>query len=121
MDDTAFTLLRSLLGDFDFEEMQAGHSVMGPLFFVCFVVLCVFIVLNMFIAILSEYYDLIKNETRQWREDASIFERQGMSVPTKNFAAMLTANWNYLFMNMPLLLEVDSSNLPAKFILVQEC
>eukprot|EP00937_MAST-01D_sp_MAST-1D-sp2_P002378 g2378.t1 len=53
---TLFTLLRSLLGDFDFEEMQAGHSVMGPLFFVAFVVLCVFVVLNMFIAIISDAY-----------------------------------------------------------------
>ena len=44
---TAFALLRSLLGDFDFAQLQESHAYMGPFFFICFVAIAVFIVLNM--------------------------------------------------------------------------
>jgi hypothetical protein len=51
-----YSLLRSLLGDFDFDELQEGHSYMGPILFCLFVVLAVFVVLNMLIAIISDAY-----------------------------------------------------------------
>ena len=47
---TPSTLLRSLRGASTFTEMQGGHCT---LFFVVFTVLCVFVVLDMFIAIIS--------------------------------------------------------------------
>jgi hypothetical protein len=53
---TMFSLLRSLLGDFDFDELQQAHGYMGPLLFIIFVVLAVFVVLNMLIAIISDAY-----------------------------------------------------------------
>ena len=53
---TVYTLIRSLLGDFEFEELQEAHGYMGPLLFVIFVVLAVFVVLNMLIAIISDAY-----------------------------------------------------------------
>jgi len=62
---TTFTLLRSLLGDFNFDDMQSGHSTMGPLFFVVFIVLCVFIVMNMFIAIISDAYSETKEAAKR--------------------------------------------------------
>ena len=49
---SAYTMLRSLLGDFDFEELNQNHSVLGPLMFVGFIALAVLIILNMLIAII---------------------------------------------------------------------
>jgi hypothetical protein len=54
LSEAIFTLMRSLLGDFHFQELQFADNVMGPLLFVLFVVLAVFVVLNMLIAIISE-------------------------------------------------------------------
>jgi hypothetical protein len=44
---TTFALLRSLLGDFDFAQLQESHAFMGPFFFISFVLIAVFVVLNM--------------------------------------------------------------------------
>ena len=63
---TAFALVRSLLGDFDFAQLQESHAYMGPFFFICFVAIAVFIVLNMFIAIISNAY----NESSRMFKDA---------------------------------------------------
>jgi len=61
---TVFTLTRSLLGDFDFQEMQDGHSSMGPALFILFVVLANFVVLNIIIAIIMSTYDHCKEEEK---------------------------------------------------------
>ena len=57
-----YTLIRSLLGDFDFEKLRKGHMWMGPILFILFVVLAVFVVLNMLIAIISDAYEEAKHE-----------------------------------------------------------
>jgi hypothetical protein len=62
LSSSMFSLMRSLLGDFDFEQLRAERSVMGPLFFVLFVVLAVFVVLNMLIAIITNAYEDAKQE-----------------------------------------------------------
>jgi hypothetical protein len=41
-----FSLIRSLLGDFDFSELQTADYKMGPALFIIFVCLAVFVVLN---------------------------------------------------------------------------
>jgi hypothetical protein len=51
-----FSLIRSLLGDFDYEELQDAHATMGPFLFILFTALAVFVVLNMLIAIISDAY-----------------------------------------------------------------
>jgi hypothetical protein len=63
--DTIFTLMRSLLGDFDFTSMQEEGPIIGPLLFVSFVGLAVFVVLNMLIAIISDAYEESKNQMSQ--------------------------------------------------------
>jgi len=60
--DSCFTLMRSLLGDFDFVKLQEANQYMGPLLFIVFVVLAVFVVLNMLIAIISDAYDVTRRE-----------------------------------------------------------
>jgi hypothetical protein len=66
---SVFTLLRSLLGDFDFEEMQYVHPIMGPLFFVLFVSLSIFVLLNILIAIISDSYAEAMDEFNSLSDD----------------------------------------------------
>jgi hypothetical protein len=61
-----FSLLRSLLGDFDFEELQEANRYMGTLLFILFEVLAVFVVLNMLIAIISEAYETCREEMKDY-------------------------------------------------------
>jgi len=61
-----FSLLRSLLGDFDFVQLQEAHGHMGPTLFILFVVLAVFVVLNILIAIISEAYDTCREEMKDY-------------------------------------------------------
>ncbi len=44
--DTAiFTLLRTILGDFNFHEIEAANRVLGPIFFLCYVFFVFFVLL----------------------------------------------------------------------------
>ncbi|KAJ1494368.1 Polycystin cation channel, partial [Baffinella frigidus] len=45
---TTFTLFRLMLGDWDFASMQKYNSVLGPVYFVLFTCLTMFMLLNMF-------------------------------------------------------------------------
>ena len=56
--------LRALLGEFEYEEMQKTDAVVGPLLFLTFMLLVLFVLVNMFIAILSEAYEKAKIEVR---------------------------------------------------------
>lgn len=53
---TGKTLMEALLGDFDFAELDEAHWLMGPLLFISFVMIAVFVTLNMIIAIISDAY-----------------------------------------------------------------
>jgi hypothetical protein len=57
---SAYSLIQSLLGDFDFEELQQTHSMMGPLFFIAFVAVAVLVIMNVAIAIIVESYGQAK-------------------------------------------------------------
>ena len=48
-----FSLLRMLLGDFDFEALRLAQPVLGPIMFTVFILVVVFVLLNVFIAIVS--------------------------------------------------------------------
>lgn len=64
--ESMFCLMRSLLGDFDFKELEDAHFVMGPVFFLIFVGLAVFVVLNMLIAIISDAYETCREEMKDY-------------------------------------------------------
>ncbi|XP_071479306.1 polycystin-2-like [Diadema antillarum] len=55
-----YTLLRIVLGDFNFHELEAAHRVMGPLFFLTYVFVVFFVLLNMFLAIINDTYSEVK-------------------------------------------------------------
>jgi len=57
-----FTLTRALLGDFAFEDLRVANPLLGPLMFFLFIGLSVFVLLNMFIAIISDAYNDTKEE-----------------------------------------------------------
>jgi len=61
--DSCFTLMRSLLGDFDFERLQHANLYLGPILFIIFVVLAVFVILNMLIAIISDAYVEVEEDS----------------------------------------------------------
>jgi len=54
--DSIFGLFKTLLGDFDFEAIKAVNAILGPLLFITFEVVCYFVFLNMFLAILNKTY-----------------------------------------------------------------
>jgi hypothetical protein len=92
-----YTLMRSLLGDFDFEKLRQGHMWMGPALFVLFVVLAVFVVLNMLIAIISDAYDKAKTEVAMM-DDVSIFSdiRDFLILQLLNTRCCRAVAWNLM-------------------------
>ena len=43
--DSVFSLLRVILGDFDWDGMVAAEPLLGPMYFVCYVLVVFFILL----------------------------------------------------------------------------
>jgi hypothetical protein len=62
MGSSMTTLLSAMLGDFDFGALREAHWLLGPVFFVSFMTISVFVMLNMFIAIISDAYCDTKTE-----------------------------------------------------------
>lgn len=75
-----FSLARSLLGDFDFLQLQELDSYMGPILFLVFVFLAIFVLMNMVIAIICDSYE----ETSE----------QMLHLPSHN---VLEDLWEYIF------------------------
>lgn len=59
---TIFALIRTILGDFDFTKLEQANIVFGPIYFLCFVFFVFFVLLNMFLAILSDSFGEVKAE-----------------------------------------------------------
>ena len=63
--NTIGTLLRYLVGDFDFVTLRRERRIFAPAFFTLFQVLCFFLLLNMVIAVLSDSFEAIQNS--KWK------------------------------------------------------
>eukprot|EP00002_Diphylleia_rotans_P018995 TRINITY_DN3670_c0_g1_i4.p1 TRINITY_DN3670_c0_g1~~TRINITY_DN3670_c0_g1_i4.p1 ORF type:complete len:1289 (+),score=199.91 TRINITY_DN3670_c0_g1_i4:63-3929(+) len=63
---------RMLAGDFDYDSMDFANPLMAPLFTITYVILIIMILVNMFIAILTEYFERAKSDShkREVRERA---------------------------------------------------
>ncbi|KAL4239712.1 TRP-like ion channel Pkd2 [Mactra antiquata] len=57
-----FTLFRIILGDFDFDQLEAANRVLGPIFFMLFVFFVFFVLINMFLAIINDTYSEVKGD-----------------------------------------------------------
>ena len=64
-----FTLLRTILGDFDFNSMEKANRILGPIFFLCYVFFVFFVLLNMFLAIINDTYSEVKAEIAAQRNE----------------------------------------------------
>ncbi|TRY56170.1 hypothetical protein DNTS_002527 [Danionella cerebrum] len=67
-----FTQFRIILGDFDFSEIEEADSVLGPIYFTTFVFFIFMILLNMFLAIISDTYSEVKADMAQQRSEMEI-------------------------------------------------
>ena len=59
------TLLRYLVGDFDYVMIREERRIMAPIFFALFQAMCFFVLLNMVIAVLSDSFTEVQEE--KWR------------------------------------------------------
>ncbi|KAJ9594676.1 hypothetical protein L9F63_014010 [Diploptera punctata] len=57
-----FTLLRTILGDFDYAAIEEANRVLGPIFFISYIFFVFFVLLNMFLAIINDTYSDVKSE-----------------------------------------------------------
>ncbi|KAM6123058.1 polycystin-2-like protein 2 [Phoenicopterus ruber ruber] len=55
-----FTQFRIVLGDFNFETIEAANRILGPVYFITFVFFVFFVLLNMFLAIINDTYSEVK-------------------------------------------------------------
>lgn len=72
--NAVFTLLRLILGDFDFEEMEAANRVLGPIYFLSYVFFVFFVLLNMFLAIINDTYAEVKTELSQQKNEFELVD-----------------------------------------------
>lgn len=54
--------MRIILADFDFVSLKTAYPVIGPIFFVTFVFFGLFVLLNMFLAIINQAYGKVKQD-----------------------------------------------------------
>ncbi|KAH7636330.1 polycystin-2-like protein 1 [Dermatophagoides farinae] len=65
-----FTLLRLILGDFDFQAIENANRVLGPIFFLSYIFFVFFVLMNMFLAIINDTYAEVKSELKDDEEFA---------------------------------------------------
>lgn len=70
--DAIFTLLRTILGDFNFHEIESANRILGPVFFICYVFFVFFVLLNMFLAIINDTYSEVKAEIAAQKNEFEI-------------------------------------------------
>ncbi|CAK4306457.1 unnamed protein product [Aphanomyces euteiches] len=68
LSDSLASCFQMLLGAFDYGSLSAANPVMSGVFFFSFMILVFLIVINMFVAILSEYYTLAQAAKRKHDE-----------------------------------------------------
>uniref|UniRef100_A0A1I8P7Z4 Polycystin cation channel PKD1/PKD2 domain-containing protein n=1 Tax=Stomoxys calcitrans TaxID=35570 RepID=A0A1I8P7Z4_STOCA len=56
------TLMRMFLGDFEYELIEKSNHILGPIYFLSYVLFVFFILLNMFLAIINDTYGAVKSE-----------------------------------------------------------
>ncbi|XP_077332608.1 polycystin-2 isoform X1 [Lithobates pipiens] len=70
--DCIFTQFRLILGDFDFTKVEEADRILGPIYFSSFVFFIFFILLNMFLAIISDTYSEVKTDMAQQKTEMEL-------------------------------------------------
>ncbi|KAI0982969.1 hypothetical protein GJ496_010358, partial [Pomphorhynchus laevis] len=68
---TMFTLFRVLVGDFDFHILQQSRHYAGPIYFFSFSIVVFFILLNVLLAIITENFRTVSEETNKTLSEKS--------------------------------------------------
>ena len=66
---TVITLVRFILGDYSLPDLERANRVLGPLFFLIYVFFVFFVLLNMFLAIINDTYQVVKAEIKQEKDE----------------------------------------------------
>ncbi|XP_070579640.1 polycystin-1-like [Ptychodera flava] len=109
---TIESLFSTLLGKFNFEDMVNANRILGPLFFFHYVLLVMFILLNMFLSIINEGFSAVKAENDKMENELEIVDFMverfkqftGMSEPRTR---KLLPTYNYVEGIDPVQLECD--------------
>ncbi len=67
MQISRLTLYRIILGDFDFVGLRKQYPIWGPIYFIIYVFIGFFILLNMFMAIMNDAYSQAKDELSEYK------------------------------------------------------
>ncbi|WKY04392.1 hypothetical protein Q1695_005412 [Nippostrongylus brasiliensis] len=81
---SGYALLRTILGDFNFHDLERTNRVLGPLFFISYVFLVFFVLLNMFLAIINDSYVEVKAELARNEDGEGIFDWIQKKLRRKN-------------------------------------
>lgn len=68
IEESSFTLLRIMMGEFHYQEITRILSLIGPLYIVSFVMFVVFLLLNMFLAIINATYSVVSSNVKVTRK-----------------------------------------------------
>ncbi|XP_039950258.1 polycystic kidney disease 2-like 2 protein [Bactrocera tryoni] len=71
--ESLLTMIRMILGDFDYEGIEEANRVLGPIYFLTYIILVFFILLNMFLAIINDTYSSVKSDIRGGRNYLSTY------------------------------------------------
>ncbi|XP_067952038.1 polycystin-2-like [Watersipora subatra] len=72
--DVLLTQLRIILGDFNFYELEATHPILGPLYFIIYIVFVFFILFNMFLAIINDTYSSVKEASAEKTNEFEVMD-----------------------------------------------
>lgn len=90
---TAFnTLLRVPLGDMDYAALAQARPSLAPAFFTVYVVLIFLIILNMFVGIVTKYFNDVHQEIKQqdfWKSSALSWEGERMLAARATYMYVL--------------------------------
>ena len=71
------------LGDFDFEALVMTNPLLGPLYFFGFIALNIFILMNVFLAIINDSYAEVQEEEQETKNEYEILEYILKSMQTR--------------------------------------
>ncbi|XP_037955786.1 polycystic kidney disease 2-like 1 protein [Teleopsis dalmanni] len=71
--ESLITLLRMILGDFDYAGIESANRILGPLYFLSYILLVFFILLNMFLAIINDTYSAVKEEITAGKNEVIVY------------------------------------------------
>ncbi|XP_022092642.1 uncharacterized protein LOC110980349 [Acanthaster planci] len=71
---TLETLFSTILGKFEFQDMISVHSFLGPTFFFTYVVIIVFVMINMFLSIINETFGKVRHDNEAVKNELEIVD-----------------------------------------------